>query len=213
MYVLTVDQRGSTRHGDRVAQVLALIDEAVRGRDGVVRAFGRTVGDEVQGILDDAAVVVDIVLMLLRDEGWSVGLGIGPVVEPLPVESREASGDAFVRARAAVDRAKSRPRGMSVAVDADDGVRAGEIEALLRLLGAVRSRRTSAGWEITDTLSSLAAEGKPAAQKDAAAALGISAQAASQRVRTALWHEEQAALPLVVRLLTAVDDETREGSG
>lgn len=211
MFVLTVDQRGSTRHGDRVPQVLALIDELVRERDGVVREFVRTVGDEIQGVLDDAALVVDIALALLRDQGWSVGLGVGAVDQPLPAESREASGEAFVRARAAVERAKSRPKGSSVAVEGDTG-HADEVEALLRLLGAIRAKRTSAGWEITDTLASLAAEGKPAAQKDAAAALGISEQAVSQRLHTAIWHEEQAVLPLAVRLLAALD-ETTEGTG
>ncbi|WP_318842800.1 hypothetical protein [Myceligenerans pegani] len=193
-------------------QVLALIGEVTRGRDGVVRVFGRTVGDEIQGVLDDAALVVDVVLELLRDEGWSVGLGVGAVDEPLPAESREASGDAFVRARAAVERAKTRPKGSSVAVEGGTA-RAEEVEALLRLLGAIRSKRTSAGWEITDTLASLLAEGRSAAQKDAAAALGISEQAVSQRVRTALWHEEQAVLPVVVRLLAALDDGTTEGAG
>ncbi|GAB4085478.1 helix-turn-helix domain-containing protein [Myceligenerans cantabricum] len=212
MYVLTVDQRGSTRDGDRVPRVLPLVAQVVRGRNGVVLDFARTVGDEIQGVLDDAALVVDVALALLRDQGWSVGIGVGAVDEPLPVESREASGDAFVRARAAVEGAKARPKGSSVAVDGK-GASAGEVEALLRLLGAIRSKRTSAGWEVTDTLASLLAEGKPAAQKDAAAVLGISEQAVSQRVRTALWHEEQAVLPVVVRLLTVLDEDATEGDG
>ena len=210
MFVLTVDQRGSTQRGDRVPDVLSLIDGVVRGREGIVLPFGRTVGDEIQGLLDDARLVVDVVLALLRDQGWSVGLGVGRVDEPLPLESREASGSAFVHARAAVDRAKRRPDGSSVAVEGDDS-RAFEIEGLLQLLGAVQVRRTTAGWEVIDTLISLKADGESATQKEAAAALGISEQAVSQRVRTAMWHEGQAALCGVVRLLSDLDRHTTEG--
>ncbi|WP_455605090.1 hypothetical protein [Cellulosimicrobium funkei] len=108
MYVLTVDQRGSTGRPDRVPEVLARLDEMLAGRGGVVVPFARTVGDEVQGVLDDPEAVVEVVLDLLRDGGWSVGLGVGPVDEPLPAVSREASGTAFVRAREAVEQAKSR---------------------------------------------------------------------------------------------------------
>lgn len=210
MYVLTVDQRGSTRHGDRVPQVLTLLDGTVGERNGVVLPFERTVGDEIQGLLDDAALVTDVTLALLRDQGWSVGLGVGPVDTPLPAQSRAASGDAFVLARAAVERAKTRPRGASVAVEAAPPA-AREVEALLRLLGAIRAKRTTAGWEVVDTLASLAADGAAAAQKDAAAALRISEQAVSQRLRTALWQEERDVLPLAVRLLTELDDEATRG--
>jgi hypothetical protein len=209
VYVLTVDQRGSTRHGDRVPQVLSLVDGIVGKRKGIVLPFGRTVGDEIQGVLDDAALVVEITLALLRDQGWSVGIGVGQVDEPLPAESRAASGEAFVFARSAVERAKVRPRGSSTAVEGPQPS-AKEVEALLRLLGAVRSRRTSAGWEVVDTLTSLA-PGGGAMQKDVASALGISEQAVSQRVRTALWHEERDALPVVVRLLTELDERATKG--
>lgn len=191
-------------------QVLSLVDGIVGTRRGVVLPFGRTVGDEIQGVLDDAALVVDITLALLRDQNWSVGLGVGPVDEPLPAESREASGDAFVLARSAVERAKSRPKGSSVAV-AGARAPAKEVEALLRLLGAMRSKRTSAGWEVVDTLTLLAPGGASAMQKDAAAALGISEQAVSQRVRTALWHEERDVLPVVERLLTELDEGATKG--
>ena len=96
MYVLTVDQRGSTGRPDRVPEVLARLDEMLAGR-GVVVPFARTVGDEVQGVLDDPEAVVEVVLDLLRDGGWSLGLGVGPVVEPLPAVSREAAGPACLR--------------------------------------------------------------------------------------------------------------------
>ncbi|WP_415298720.1 hypothetical protein [Cellulosimicrobium sp. SJTW-1] len=196
MYVLTVDQRGSTGRPDRVPQVLARLDEMLAGRGGVVVPFARTVGDEVQGVLDDPEVVVEVVLDLLRDGGWSVGLGVGPVDEPLPAVSREASGTAFVRAREAVEQAKSRAATAPVAVRGEPATRAAEVEALLRLLAAVVDRRTAPGWEAVDALARVGGT-----QKDVARALGVSEQAVSQRLRTALWPEEAAARPVVARLL------------
>ena len=231
MIVLTVDQRGSTYAADRVPEILAEIAHLVRDREGLVVPFERTVGDEIQGILKaghaGAALAIDLALHLLRDEGWSIGIGVGQVDGPLPVVSREARGFAFYRARDAVERAKTRSKGMSVAVEgpapgAPDRVPparsaaatraagdtaeaaaepdlAGEVEALLRLLAAVRARRTPQGWEVADTLASLA--DKPGRQRIVAQSLRVSEQAVSQRVRAALWHEEEAVRPIVVRLL------------
>lgn len=196
MYVLTVDQRGSTGRPDRVPEVLARLEEVLADRAGVVVPFDRTVGDEVQGVLDDPEVVVEVVLDLLRDGGWSVGLGVGPVDEPLPAVSREASGTAFVRAREAVEQAKSRAATAPVAVRGEPASRAAEVEALLRLLAAVADRRTAPGWEAVDALARVGGT-----QKDVARALGVSEQAVSQRLRTALWPEEAAVRPVVARLL------------
>ncbi|MBD8077875.1 helix-turn-helix domain-containing protein [Cellulosimicrobium arenosum] len=200
MFVLTVDQRASTGRPDRVPGLLRHVAGRLSGRPGVVLGFERTVGDEVQGVLDDATTVVDLVLDLLRDGGWSVGLGIGAVDEPLPAVSREASGEAFVHARDAVEQAKSRSATEPVAVR---GGRAGggdEVEALLRLLAAVAARRTANGWEAVDTLARVGGS-----QKDVARLLGISEQAVSQRLRSALWSEETGARPVVARLLGEAD--------
>ncbi|GAA2231587.1 hypothetical protein GCM10010413_32090 [Promicromonospora sukumoe] len=236
MIVLTVDQRGSTYAADRVPEVLAELAELTRGRDGVVVPFERTVGDEVQGILAagraGAGLAVDLSLHLLRDQGWSIGIGVGSVEGPLPSVSREARGYAFYRARDAVERAKTRGRGTSIAVegpppgapdlraagntesgnteprstepdttasDTEPPDLAAEVEALLRLLAAIRARRTPHGWEVADTLASLA--DKPGRQRIVAQSLQVSEQAVSQRVRAALWQEEEAVRPVVVRLL------------
>ena len=115
MIVLTVDQRGSTYAADRVPEVLAELARLTDGREGLVVPFQRTVGDEVQGILAagrrGAELAVDLGLHLLRDQGWSIGIGVGQVEGPLPTVSREARGFAFYRARDAVERAKTRSRG------------------------------------------------------------------------------------------------------
>jgi hypothetical protein len=228
MIVLTIDQRGSTYAGDRVPEVLAELERLTRGRGGLVVPFERTVGDEVQGILaagrEGAKLAVDLTLHLLRDQGWSIGIGVGQVDGPLPPVSREARGFAFYRARDAVERAKTRSKGMSVAVEgpppgapdrraaaeatgAHDAASgdvaepdlAGEVEALLRLLAGIRARRTPQGWEVADTLTSL--PDRPGRQRIVAQSLAVSEQAVSQRVRAALWQEEEAVRPIVVRLL------------
>lgn len=234
MIVLTVDQRGSTYAADRVPEVLGELGRLTRGRAGLVVPFERTVGDEVQGVLaagrEGAELTVDLTLHLLRDQGWSIGIGVGQVDGPLPPVSREARGFAFYRARDAVERAKTRSKGMSVAVEGpppgapdrraeghgersagkhsagepsavepDQPDLAAEVEALLRLLAAIRARRTPQGWEVADTLASL--PDKPGRQRIVAQSLAVSEQAVSQRVRAALWQEEEAVRPIVVRLL------------
>ncbi|MFC6344458.1 transposase, partial [Nocardioides hankookensis] len=54
--VLTVDQRGSRTSPDRIPEMLAGL-AAVPARLG----FERTVGDELQGVLDDGTAVADTV--------------------------------------------------------------------------------------------------------------------------------------------------------
>ncbi|MGC5166321.1 hypothetical protein [Luteimicrobium sp. DT211] len=198
---MTIDQRASRRHGDRVPELLGALPGP--GDDGVVLAFDRTVGDEVQGVLDDAATVVDVVLLAARLGEWSVGVGVGPVDEPLPASTRAGTGAAFVRAREAVERAKRRAGGAPVAVvGADRGPqadRAAEAESVLQLLASVAERRTAAGWEVVDLLRD------GLSQRAAAERLGVSGQAVSQRVRASMWPEEAAARPLAARLLEEAD--------
>lgn len=193
MFVLTIDQRGS-RHGvDRVPELLAALADVP-----TVRAFERTVGDEVQGVLDDPDVVVDTALRVLRDGGWSVGVGAGPVDEPLPASPREGSGAAFVLAREAVEAAKSRQRPVPVAVRGAQPDDAADADAVLVLLASLAARRTPAGWEAVDA----ARARDDAGQEVVARALGVSQQAVSQRLRAAMWAEETAARPVAARLLT-----------
>ncbi|WP_402465253.1 hypothetical protein [Isoptericola aurantiacus] len=215
MIVMTVDQRASTTRGDLVPQVLELLARRTHARDGAAvtgleRPFERTVGDEVQAVLageDGARLAVDVAADLLRDGGWTVGVGVGAVDQPLPPSSREAAGPAFVRARAAVEQAKGRGSAVPLAVVGSDDEPAATIsadaQALLRLLGAVAARRSDAGWEAVDTLA--AHTGSNAPQRATAEALGVSEQAVSQRLRTALWAEESATRPLAARLLRAAD--------
>jgi hypothetical protein len=195
MFVMTIDQRGSRHAPDRVPALIAELPAV----PGVLRGPERTVGDEVQAVLDDPDAVVELALHLLRLGEWSVGIGAGPVDEPLPASPREGRGEAFVLARSAVDAAKSRQRQVPLAVRGADPVAAADAEAVLTLLGAVLARRTPAGWRAVD-------ESGPAGDRNqdaVAARLGITQQAVSERLRTALRAEEVAVRPAAARLLTA----------
>jgi hypothetical protein len=192
VYVLTLDQRGSRRRPDRVDAMLPVLNA-----HAVLRAFERTAGDELQGVVADPAAVCDLVLSLLRDGGWHVGLGIGPVDEPLPESTRAGRGPAFVHARRAVGRAKTEPHRTSV-VGADP-YGAAQVETVLWLLATLVARRSRQGWEVADML----AQGRT--RGDAAAALGITTSAVSQRIVVAGIVEEQRGRELATALLAGAD--------
>lgn len=192
MFVIDLDQRGSRSGTD---QVPALLD---RLRDvPALRAFERTVGDEVQAVLDDPRAVVDLALQVLRLGGWSIGIGAGRVDLPLPDSVRAAQGPAFIHAREAVEAAKSRTRAVPLAVRGVAPAAAAQAEGVLVMLGALAARRSPAGWAAIDAVT--AAERAP--QGAVAESLGISQQAVSQRLRTALWAEETAVRPAAATLL------------
>lgn len=197
MFVITVDQRRSRRSPDRVDVALARL-EGLAASGAVappVRGFERTAGDEFQGVLDDAGTVVALVLDLVRDGGWHVGVGAGPVDEPLPRTTRAGRGPVFAHARAAVEAAKRAPDHVAVRGVDDDA--AGAADAVLALLAAVVARRSDPAWEAVD----LVAAGRTAGE--AAAKLGVTRQAVSQRLTAGLWQQERAARPVAARLLAA----------
>lgn len=187
--VLTVDQRGS-RTGDD------LVPEALAALDGVPSrlAFERTVGDELQGVLDDGTALATALEALLRADTWNIGIGIGPVEEPLPDHARAGRGTAYLHARSAVTAAKSSPWHTRVVADdaAARGARA--LETTVWLWAAVLARRTSRGWEVAD----LVAEGLSYAE--VGDRLAISQSAVSQRAQAAGIVESRRARELVANL-------------
>ncbi|WP_395659894.1 helix-turn-helix domain-containing protein [Nocardioides sp.] len=184
--VLTVDQQGSRRSPDRVAETVA----ALAGVP-TLRAFEQTVGDEFQGVLDDPAALPPVVEALLRDGTWHIGIGAGEVEEPLPSHARAGRGPAYLLARDAVTAAKSSPWHLRVC-GADPAARA--LETTLWLWASVLARRTSRGWEVAD----LVAEGL--SYDEAARRLGISPSAVSQRAQAAGIVESRRARELATEL-------------
>jgi predicted DNA-binding protein (UPF0251 family) len=187
-FVLTIDQRGSRHSADRVPGVLA----ALTGVATVLR-FERTAGDEIQGVLDDASVVVDVVRRLTRDGNWSIGIGAGPVQTPLPRSTRAGTGPAFIAARTAVEAAKRRP--VRVAVRGASAEPAADAQAVLTALAALVERRSDQAWEAIELV-----EGG-LSQAEAAEQLGISRQAVGQRLAAGLWEVERDLAPTAARLL------------
>jgi hypothetical protein len=210
MYVLTIDQRGSTSDVDRVPDLIA-------GLAGLTPAtFERSVGDELQGVVDDAAQVVDIALHALRSGHWYVGIGIGAVHLAPGGSPREGSGSGFVAARKAVELAKAAAGQVPLSVvagivggdDGKDPVREGaavasaNAQAVLRLIGRLVQERTEAQWRVVDRLRSLQGDGgRHGSQKRVAKELGITEQSVSRAVLRAGWQEEWAARPAAAMLL------------
>lgn len=194
-YVLTVDQIDSRAGADRVEPMLGRLAAVP-----TLLPFTRTVGDEFQGLLDREVSVVDVILLLMRDTHWHIGLGIGSVEMPLnTTDPRAARGDAFVAARAAVDQAKVEPSHLAVAAVDGATPETSDVETVFRLLEALRSRRSELGWQAVDLMAS------GHTQAEAAEQLRISRQAVGQRVQTASWPLERATLPTLARLLHHAD--------
>ncbi|MDX6260622.1 MAG: hypothetical protein QOH84_2310 [Kribbellaceae bacterium] len=194
VFVLTVDQRGSRSIGDLVPELLNTLNRRPR-RIGLLRKFERTAGDEVQGVLSEARATVDIIVQLLRADTWHVGLGVGAVDQPLPRSTRAGSGEAFVFAREAVNRAKASPHHVNV-VGANEHA-AEQVESVLWLMASVLRRRSERGWAVADLL----AEGLT--RREIGVKLGISQSAVTQRAQAAGFAEEQRGRLLAAELLEA----------
>jgi hypothetical protein len=196
VFVLTVDQRGSRSTSDLVPELLTTLNRRPR-RIGLLRKFERTAGDEVQGVLSDARATVDVIVQLLRADTWYVGVGVGSVDQPLPRSTRAGSGDAFVLAREAVNRAKISPHHVNV-VGANEHV-AEQAESVLWLMASVLRRRSDRGWAVADLLT----EGL--SRREVGVKLGISQSAVTQRAQAAGFAEEQRGRVLAAELLEAGD--------
>jgi len=191
MFVITADQVDSRHRADLAPATVADLD--ARWHDRLVLPVDRTAGDEIQLMPIDGTAMIEIVLHLSRDEAWSVGGGIGAVTAPLPANTREATGPAFVDARDAVDAAKKRETRFALRGAGT------ELESLVDLVLLLRARRSTAGWQLYD----LMVEGMT--QTDAATRLGITPQAASKRARAANIKAEFAATATLADLLDSAN--------
>ena len=204
MFVIDVDQRGSRGAEDLVPAAMRRVEDVLRGPKGastsLVLPIERTVGDEFQCLLRSAAGVIAVVRDLVRVGGWSIGVAVGAVEDPLPDSVRSARGQAFVLARTAVEEAKrARP---SVAFRSPNGRQSQEISAYFRLLATLWKSRTDAGWEAVDAMEASAPE---LTMSEVAPRMGISRQALGQRLQAAEWKVEREAIPLLERLLEEAD--------
>jgi len=200
-FALIADQVSSRTGADAVPAAL----EALAELDCTL-PFERTAGDEVQGLLSSPESVVDAIVRLTRLAGWRVGVGAGAVDAPLPSSTREARGPAYVAARDAITQARRQPTGFALRLPdgvpgggyGDLGVAATDAETAIWLLRGTLARRSREGWELMDLLDS----GITGAE--AAARLGISRSAVSQRLGASAREEGLRGAALVARLLGRV---------
>jgi hypothetical protein len=186
--VVTVDQRDSRRRPDLVPATLAALATVP-----TLRPFQRTVGDEFQGLLDDPAALPAVLELLLREDEWWIGVGIGAVELPLPADAREGRGPAYLLAREAVTAAKSAPWPVRV-LGPDAPATTLALESATWLWASVLARRTTKGWEVADLVA------RGLSYDAVALKLAITQSAVSQRARAAGLAETTRARTLVSEL-------------
>jgi len=236
MFVITADQIDSRHDRDRAGEMIARL--AADFGPAFLLPPDQTSGDEIQVLLRDAATALDVVFALHRSGHWSIGLGIGPVREPLPHATRQASGAAFIAARAAVTRAKKADA--RFALDADGsgeatvaGASAGRthpgspagVARRLPAPGSSAGEPILAGGEVEALIATVlllrqrrSPEGWAAvdllrdglSQVEIAGRLGITPAAVSQRIKSALWRVEEAAHPALVKLVEDLEQTSTE---
>ena len=69
------------------------------------------------------------------------------------------------------------------------------MQAVFRVLGALRRRRTASGWEVTDLLD------QGLTHQEVAHRLGVTRQAVGQRAQAAQWALDREVIPTLMRLL------------
>lgn len=166
---------------NRRAEIVKRSADALSTLSGVGR-FEIVGVEDIRAHVDDAEAACMLVMALLSDGNWAIGLGI------------TSHGRGVYAATEAVG---TRPAQVKVAVDTrDPGTSAGDISATFALLAHVLHKRTLEGREAT----SLVRRGMN--QNEAARELGISKQAMSQRLQAAGWQAEQAGWKLALNLIT-----------
>lgn len=195
MFVLTINQRDTAENGDRVDDLIAALAAVP-----TLHPFQRSWADEAIGVVLDADDALNAALIAVRQRRWNIGIGAGPVHQPIPEDITEAEGWGLVYAREAVERAQAGNDRIPLSVVGLNEELSQEAEAVLKLIGQLVATRTDAEWRALDLLT----PGVRGQYKAVAEALGVSVQAVSQTVRRAFWREEWDARPGAARLLNWV---------
>ena len=148
--------------------------------------------EDICAVAHSASSVCDVVMALLADGDWAIGIGVSP----------GASGDEDAARQVATAALKASARAGQVYAKISKRGRASEandIATTFALLGFVLHKRTIEGREAT----SLVRAGLN--QNEAAEELGISKQAMSQRLQAAGWAAEMAGWQLAVNIIERAD--------
>lgn len=195
VYVCTIDQVSSRRGRDAVPELLEVLAEF----DAVI-PFSRTLGDEVQGVLADAATITSVIRRVLRFNNWHIGIGIGPIsaAERKLQRSSEATGPSFAAARDAIDAAKRRPGRSQIAVAATVATQPelNHLDALLGLLAGIITARTPSQWKVIDAVLT----DPEATQSEIAKQLDMTQQGVAKSLAASLWRQELEVIPLLEAL-------------
>ena len=192
MWALHARYRGrDTRRAElvrRFAEVLSTLEDA-----GEFEIIGV---EEIRAHIASPATACDVVMALLAAGDWAIGIGVVPGETP-PDPEDEAQVDLAKRTATEALRPTTRAGTVKVRIIGAkrDDVRGFNISAAFTLMSQVLSKRSSEGREATSLVRS------GFNQNEAAAELGISKQAMSQRLQAAGWQAEQAGWQLAVNLL------------
>jgi len=141
-----------------------------------------TLGDEIQGLLQDVAAApgaVSKIHTVFHPSEISVGIGTGPIATKVSRRVTEMDGPAFAGSRAAVEAAKK--DGVEVVVRTGDPFADATLNALYLLLGGIKAGWTRPQWERFNLYAELRTVDKVAQR------LGVSKQSVSKSLRNTLW--------------------------
>jgi SatD family protein len=181
------------------------VDQAMeRAISRVVKAHGEHFrltpevlrGDELQAVLRPAAPALAILtslrahLMLGAEnvEGLRAGLGLGSLLRVSPKGPFASEGEAFHRAREALESVKQRGSSRMTGWRSGDSAYDQSADVVLGLLDAIGARWTRPQWEAI--LGRLEGKGLHVIGKEK----GVKFQNVSKRLRAASWNEVQAAI-------------------
>lgn len=183
----------------RRAELVRRSAEALSTLDGVGE-FQMLGVEDICAAIDSPEALCDIVMALLSDGSWAIGIGVIPGV--FAAEGDDEDAERVRQVATAALPSRTRPAGVWVRVEdpdlpgrvlrTSDG---SDISATFALIGHVLSKRTLEGREATSLVRS------GLNQNEAAAELGISKQAMSQRLQAAGWQAETAGWQLAVNLI------------
>lgn len=171
----------NARRADYVARSMAALSRVPE-----VRPFERVGTEDIRAEVNTPAALCNVALALLSDAAWALGIAVTDADHSARGEATDALG------------AATRPGVVRARVIPDPTGQAGEnIAAAFLLLGQVLAKRSLEGRQATALMRA------GMTQNEAAAELGITKQAMSQRLFAAGWAAENAGCQLAENLITA----------
>lgn len=170
-------------------------------------------GDELQAVLRPAAPILTILASLRAHfmigaenvEGLRAGIGLGSLLRVSPKGPFASEGEAFHRAREALESVKQRGSSRMTAWQSGNTAYDESADVMLGLLDAIGARWTRPQWEAI--LGRLEGKGLHAIGKEK----GVKFQNVSKRLRAASWNEAQAAIDYLDSTSQALRAMAEEG--